>query len=121
MANILAITGSPSHPSRTHGLVEYANTLLRQEGLHTDILSVRDLPAEVLVHGQYNSPALEQPKALLAQADGVIIATPIYKAAYTGVLKAFLDLLPRKPCAVRLCFRLPLEERLPIYWRLNMP
>jgi FMN reductase len=39
---------------------------------------------------------LEQPKALLEKADGVIIATPIYKAAYTGVLKAFLDLLPQK-------------------------
>lgn len=96
MANILAITGSPSHPSRTHGLVEYANTLLRQEGLHTDTLSVRDFPAEVLIYGQYDSPALEQPKALLAQADGVIIATPIYKAAYTGLLKAFLDLLPQE-------------------------
>jgi FMN reductase len=49
-----------------------------------------------LVFGRYDSPNLEQPKALLEKADGVIIATPIYKAAYTGVLKAFLDLLPQK-------------------------
>lgn len=96
MSNILAIAGSPSHPSRTYGLVEYANKLLQQEGFHTDIISVRDFPAEDLIHGRYDSPALEQPKALLNQADGVIIATPIYKAAYTGLLKAFLDLLPQE-------------------------
>ncbi|MEH1966443.1 MULTISPECIES: NADPH-dependent FMN reductase [unclassified Nostoc] len=96
MANILAIAGSPTHPSRTYGVVEYTAKLLQQEGLHVDIISVRDLPAEDLVFGRYDSPALEQPKALLAKADGVIIATPIYKAAYTGVLKTFLDLLPQK-------------------------
>ena len=28
-------------------------------------------------------------------ASGVVIATPVYKAAYTGVLKTFLDLLPQ--------------------------
>ncbi|MBD2446169.1 NADPH-dependent FMN reductase [Nostoc sp. FACHB-152] len=96
MTRILAIAGSPSHPSRTYGILEYAAKILETEGLHIDIISVRDLPAEDLVFGKYDSPALEQPKALLAQADGVIIATPIYKAAYTGVLKAFLDLLPQK-------------------------
>lgn len=96
MSNILAIVGSPSHPSRTYGLVEYANTLLQQEGFHTDTFSVRDFPAEVLKYARYDSPALEKPKALLEKADGVIIATPIYKAAYTGLLKSFLDLLPQE-------------------------
>lgn len=96
MTNIVAIAGSPSHPSRTYGILEYAAKLLQQQGLNVDIISVRDFPAEDLVFGRYDSPALEQPKALLAKADGVIIATPIYKAAYTGVLKAFLDLLPQK-------------------------
>jgi FMN reductase len=30
----------------------------------------------------------------VASATGLVIATPVYKAAYTGVLKAFLDQLP---------------------------
>jgi len=96
MANILAIAGSPSHPSRTYSLVEYATNLLQQQGYNIDIISVRDFPAEDLVFGRYDSPNLEQPKALLEKANGVIIATPIYKAAYTGLLKSFLDLLPQK-------------------------
>jgi FMN reductase len=96
MAKVLAIAGSPSHPSRTYALLEYAAQLLQQEGFQVDLISVRDLPAEDLVFGRYDSPALAQPKALLEQADAVLIATPIYKAAYTGLLKSFLDLLPQK-------------------------
>lgn len=96
MANILAIAGNPTSPSRTYGLVDYTNTLLQQQGFSTETIAVRDFPAEALVYGQYNSPALEPIKAKLEQADGVIVATPIYKASYTGVLKAFLDLLPQR-------------------------
>lgn len=96
MTNILAISGSPSHPSRTYGLVQYAADLLQPEGFHVDILSVRDFPHEDLVFGRYDSPALDPVKAQLEKANGVIIATPIYKASFTGVLKAFLDLLPEK-------------------------
>jgi FMN reductase len=96
MANILAIAGNPTDPSRTRGLVEYTNTLLQQQGFSTETIAVRDFSAEALVYGQYNSPALEPIKAKLEQADGVIVATPIYKASYTGVLKAFLDLLPQR-------------------------
>ncbi|GAB1538621.1 NADPH-dependent FMN reductase [Scytonema sp. NUACC21] len=99
MPHILAISGSPSHPSRTYSLLEYATTILQQEGFESDIISVRDIPSEVLAYGRYDSPDLEQPKALLERADGVIVATPVYKAAYTGVLKAFLDLLPQRALA----------------------
>ncbi|GAB4384175.1 MAG: NADPH-dependent FMN reductase [Elainellaceae cyanobacterium] len=96
MANILAIAGNPTSPSRTYGLVEYANALLQQQGFSTETIAVRDVSPEVLVYGKYNSPNLEPIKAKLAQADGVIVATPIYKASYTGLLKAFLDLLPQR-------------------------
>ncbi|MBW4444655.1 MAG: NADPH-dependent FMN reductase [Plectolyngbya sp. WJT66-NPBG17] len=96
MPSILAIAGSPTHPSRTHGLVEIAAKRLQQEGFQVDIVSVRDFPAEDLVFGRYDSAALNPVKALLEKADGVIVSTPIYKASYTGVLKAFLDLLPQK-------------------------
>jgi len=93
MANIIAIAGSPSHPSRTSVVVDYAKTILISEGLHLDVIKVRDLPAEDLVLAKFDSPAIQHAKALVEQASAVIIATPIYKASYTGVLKAFLDLL----------------------------
>ncbi len=96
MPNVLAIAGNPTSPSRTHGLVQYTNKLLEQQGFQTETIAVRDFSPEVLVFGRYDSPDLEPIKTKLAGADAVIVATPIYKAAYTGVLKAFLDLLPQR-------------------------
>ena len=32
----------------------------------------------------------------LKEADGLIVATPVYKAAYSGALKTLLDLLPER-------------------------
>jgi FMN reductase len=31
----------------------------------------------------------------VAAADGIVVASPIYKAAYSGLLKTFLDVLPQ--------------------------
>ncbi|WP_425218352.1 NADPH-dependent FMN reductase [Tumidithrix helvetica] len=95
MANILLIGGSPIHPSRSHGLLHYTQELLECQSISCDVLLVRDLPAEALILGRFSSPILEYPKKLIKDADGLIIASPIYKGAYTGLLKSFLDLLPR--------------------------
>jgi FMN reductase len=94
MANVVAIAGSPSHPSRTSAVLEYAQSILTSEGLISDLIVVRDFPPEDLVFAQYKSPAIAEAKTAIEQASGIIIATPVYKASYTGVLKAFLDLLP---------------------------
>jgi FMN reductase len=99
MSYVVAIAGSPAYPSRTHSLLEYATQQLEQQGIQSQIISVRDLPAEDLVFGRYDSANLNPAKHLIEQADGLIIATPVYKASYTGVLKAFLDLLPQKALA----------------------
>lgn len=93
MVNVVAIAGSPSHPSRTSVVLEYSKTVLASEGLNFDIISVRDLPAQDLLFANFDSPEIQQAKARVEQASGVIITTPVYKASYTSVLKAFLDLL----------------------------
>jgi FMN reductase len=61
-----------------------------------DRIYVRDLPAEDLLHARFDSPAIIDALKLVEQADAILVATPIYKASYTGILKAFLDLLPQK-------------------------
>lgn len=95
MVNILAIAGSPSHPSRTYSVLEYVKSILDAERIRTELVSVRDIPAEALLFAQFDHPTIKQLQAQVEQADAVIIATPVYKAAYTGVLKALLDLLPQ--------------------------
>jgi FMN reductase len=95
MTTILAIAGSPSHPSRTYSVLEYAKSILDAEDIKTELISVRDISAEALLFAQFDHPVIKQIQAQVEQADAVIIATPVYKAAYTGVLKALLDLLPQ--------------------------
>ena len=56
-------------------------------------LAIRELPPEALLLADWNHPAIERAIAQVAQARVVVVATPVYKAAYSGVLKVFLDLL----------------------------
>ena len=54
---------------------------------------VRELPASALMTADVQHAALRAAVDAVSQAELVIVATPIYKAAYSGLLKVFLDLL----------------------------
>lgn len=95
MSFVVTLTGSPSQSSRTLQLNDHVRKLLERDGFEVAALSVRELPAEDLLFANTDSPRLKEAFALIARADAVVVATPVYKAAYTGVLKAFLDLLPQ--------------------------
>lgn len=60
MPNVIAIAGSPSHPSRTSAVLEYAKTVLKSQGLDLELISVRDLPAEDLLFANFDSPAIKK-------------------------------------------------------------
>ena len=94
MPSVVTIAGSPTHPSRSAGLLTFAGRYLEQAGLTVQSIIVRDLPADALIHGRYDDPAIKDALAIIAAADAVIVATPVYKATYTGVLKTFLDVCP---------------------------
>jgi FMN reductase len=100
--DVLTIAGSPSAHSRSALVLEYMQQRLEHHGLRTWGINVRDLPPEDLIYGRHDSPAIMQSAALLRQARAVIIATPVYKASYSGVLKTFLDLLPQRALAGKL-------------------
>lgn len=104
MADIVTIAGSPAHPSRSSALLSHIRDLLKARDLSVDAVNVRELPAEALLYAQYDHPAIVVALAQVAQARAVIIATPVYKAAYTGILKAFLDLLPQRGLAEKIVF-----------------
>lgn len=95
MSLIVNIVGSPAAESRTRGLIDSVGATLAKEGFEVRTINVRDLPAEDLLWGRADSPAIREAIGLVERARGVVVATPIYKAAYTGVLKSFLDLLPQ--------------------------
>lgn len=92
---VLLIAGSPTAPSRSQALLDTVGQRLLLRGLRSEHLQVRDLDALALVQADFGHPAVVRAAAQVAAADAVVIATPVYKAAYSGVLKAFLDLLPQ--------------------------
>ncbi|HXU83754.1 MAG TPA: NADPH-dependent FMN reductase [Polyangia bacterium] len=95
MSRIVTISGSPSPTSRTSLLARHVGAKLAGEGFTIDPIEVRDLPAEDLLLARPTAPALSAALGLVEKAQGIVVATPIYKAAYSGILKAFLDLLPQ--------------------------
>lgn len=92
---VLAISGSPSSKSRTALVAQHVLGLLRNENLETRFLSVRDLPAEALLRAKTSDPEIAEALAAVDQASGIVFATPIFKAAYSGLLKCMLDILPQ--------------------------
>ncbi|HEV2778472.1 MAG TPA: NADPH-dependent FMN reductase [Actinophytocola sp.] len=94
VSSIIALAGSPSADSRTVALTEQLAEWLRGHGHAVRVVRVRDLPAEALLGADAGDPAIAEVIAAVAEADGVIVASPVYKAAYCGVLKVLLDLLP---------------------------
>ncbi|WNF00773.1 NADPH-dependent FMN reductase [Streptomyces luomodiensis] len=95
MAAVLSVSGSPSATSRTARLLRHLDERLRLQGHEVTVLDVRTLPAEALLTADVQHPAIADAAARFEQADGIVIGTPVYKAAYSGLLKALLDLLPQ--------------------------
>ncbi|MBO7748260.1 NADPH-dependent FMN reductase [Paenibacillus sp. MWE-103] len=96
MPKAIIISGSPNPVSRLNGITLYATEKLTSLGWEVVDLHVASLPAEDLIGARFDSPAIAEASRLVAEADAVVIASPVYKASYTGVLKTFLDLLPQK-------------------------
>ncbi|MER5638957.1 NADPH-dependent FMN reductase [Kitasatospora sp. NPDC002227] len=95
MTSVLALSGSPSANSRTGLVAAHLVRLLADSGATARQLPIRELPAADLLGARFDSPEIAAATAEVAAADGIIVATPVYQASYTGLLKAFLDLLPQ--------------------------
>jgi FMN reductase len=92
--NILSICGSPGAHSRSTWLAAQARTRLASGRGSVRDIALRDLAPQALLSGDVAAPPLRDAVAAVLEADAVIVATPIYKTAYSGLLKVFLDLLP---------------------------
>ncbi len=93
--NVLLLGGSPSAPSTTWRLLQTLGEGLAALGHRTVALQVRQLPADALLGADATDPVLREALSLVHEADAIVVGTPVYKASFSGALKAFLDLLPQ--------------------------
>jgi FMN reductase len=75
-------------------LLELALARLEGKVEQSSSIVLRELPPAQLLSADAQHPALRAAIQAVAHADLVLFSTPIYKAAYSGLLKVFLDLLP---------------------------
>ncbi len=99
---LLAISGSPSSPSKTVLALSVARARGGEhDDVHTDLLDLRE---QELVFSDGRDPA-EYTGATrdaidrVVAADALLVGTPMYRGGYTGRLKNLFDVLPNDALA----------------------
>ncbi|MGO1542989.1 MAG: CE1759 family FMN reductase [Gulosibacter sp.] len=101
--NLVVVNAGTSNPSSTAMLAEKTRECLSQaamdEGaeLRISVIELRDLQTEIgngLVSG-LSGPGIEQANDTISKADGVIVATPVFKAGSSALFDGFFQLLER--------------------------
>ena len=78
---ILAVSAGESPSSKTHALVA---------SVVDDVIDLSGLSADGLL-GRTPDEAVDRAVQRSSDADVLVVATPVYRATYTGALKAFFD------------------------------
>ena len=91
----LLLTGSPSERSRSAALLDAVALRLAVRGVRAEHLHIRNLNPQALLLADTGHHSIVQAVKQVEDANLLVVATPVYKAAYSGVLKVFLDLLPQ--------------------------
>lgn len=95
---VTGVAGAPSRQSRTGIVLDRALHLFREAGCETHTVTVAELPSSSLLHRE-PSPELQEALEKVAEADIVVLGSPVYKASFTGAFKCFVDSLPRRGLA----------------------
>jgi FMN reductase len=90
MSGVVVVDGNPRPGSRTGGLAEEVGRAL-SEAADPVVVHVSELGTDLLAA---DAPATAEALRLIRGAGLLVVATPTYKGAYTGVLKVLFDHLP---------------------------
>lgn len=92
---VTAVSGSPKVPSRTTAIIhELTSRLGKKINIDLHLIELSEI-GEELGAASYNRipDTLKQHIDAIEQADLLIVATPVYRASYTGLFKHLFDLV----------------------------
>ncbi|WP_204289269.1 NADPH-dependent FMN reductase [Microbispora amethystogenes] len=95
MSSLVALVGNPRGGSRTRLAAVAAAEALGSRighGAPPEVVDLSALGPHLFTPGP--SPSVEVALELVTGSSVLVVASPTYKATYTGLLKAFLDRLP---------------------------
>lgn len=91
---LVAVTGAPNSPSKTESLVNVILTKLQQY-IQIDIQYIRLSQIGHLLNGAARRDLLAEEVQsslnLIEAADALVVASPVYRASYTGLFKHLFD------------------------------
>lgn len=90
--SFLIISCSLNPHSRSHILAQAARTRLAQAGVEVDLVDMRDVPLPYCDGDSiYDDPAVLDMSRRIQEADGILVATPIYNYDVNSVAKNLLE------------------------------
>lgn len=91
MVTIISGTNRPN--SNTLKVAKYYQENLAAKGLHTNLLDLRDLPADLIVSDLYGkrSAQFTEIQEMVNQTTKFLFIIPEYNGSFPGVLKTFID------------------------------
>lgn len=99
MMQVVSIGGSPSLRSRSGLLLEQTGNWLQARGIQHRHIDIHQFDPADLLLARFDSPSVRAFAEQVLAADGLLVATPVYKASFAGALKVLLDLLPERALA----------------------
>src|SRR5690349_11213524 len=94
---ILMVVGAATPPGRLAATVEAAATMARgRAGVAVEVLNLAEMAVEICDGRALEAydAATRGAVAKIAGANAVLVAAPVYRASYPGVLKNLLDIAP---------------------------
>ena len=92
---IVGILGSGSSDSLTRKGMQEVATQVRAAGMEFDLIDLRSEFRQLQDIEEYSEPAADSQTVVLrkriAQASGIVLATPVYHGSFSGLLKNALD------------------------------
>lgn len=91
MNTIIASTNRPG--SSTLKLAQYYQKRLAQKGMETNLLSLSELPDNLIKTDLYGkrSPEFEKIQQLITATEKFLFVIPEYNGSFPGILKVFID------------------------------
>jgi FMN reductase len=93
---LVVVSAGLTQPSSTRLLADRLTAAVTERAdVAPRVVELRELAVDIANHlvTGFPSPALGEELAAVREADGLVVATPIFTASYSGLFKAFFDLV----------------------------
>lgn len=106
MPTITLLSGNAQEGSQAAVVFGFATAVLNGLGHDVQTIEVKDLPTVSLLSADRNCAKLRSAIDTVSSAAGLVVASPVYRAGYSGLVQSLLGLLPPNALAGKSVFPL---------------